>query len=67
VAAVWISAGKVPAPRPILLEPGDFNAIFTAGERRFPARVAKFFFGSVFFKFIYYPLAAILYFNFLYQ
>ena len=42
------SAGKVPDPRPVLLESGDFSTIFISGERRFPARVAKFFFGSGF-------------------
>ena len=46
VAVVWISAEKVPDPRPILLEPGGFSAVFIAEERRFPARVAKVFFGS---------------------
>ena len=45
-----LSAGKVLDPRPVLLESGDFSTIFTARERRFPARVAKFFFGSGFFQ-----------------
>ena len=41
VAVVEIAAGKMPDPRPILLEPGDFSTIFVAGDRRFPARDAK--------------------------
>ena len=48
LAVVCISAGKVPDPRPILLEPGDFSTIFTAEDRKFPVRVAKVFFGSGF-------------------
>jgi len=50
VAVVGIPGGKVPSRRHILLESGDFSTIFTAGEGRFPARVAKFFFGSGFFR-----------------
>ena len=49
LAVVGISAGKVPDPRPVLLEPGDLSTVFMAEKRRFPARVAKFFFGSGFF------------------
>ena len=48
MTVVCISAGKVPDPRPILLEPGDFSTIFTAEDRKFPVRVAKVFFGSGF-------------------
>jgi len=48
MAVVWISAGKAPDPRHVLLELGDFSTIFTAEEHRFPARVAKVFFGSGF-------------------
>ena len=46
VGSVW--AGKVPDPRPILLKPGDFSAVFMARERRFPIRLAKVFFASGF-------------------
>jgi hypothetical protein len=46
LAVAGISAGKVPGPRRISLEPGDSSTKFMVQERRFPARVAKFFFGS---------------------
>jgi hypothetical protein len=46
---VELSAGKVPDPRPVLLELGDFSTISMEEEGRFPDRVAKFFFGSGFF------------------
>ncbi len=49
LAVAGISAGKVPGPRRISLEPGDSSTKFVIQERRFPARVAKIFFGSGFF------------------
>ena len=33
VVVVGIPAGKVPDPRPILLEPRDFSTIFIAGDQ----------------------------------
>jgi hypothetical protein len=45
---VGIPAGKVTSRRHISQESGDFSAIFTARERRFPTPVAKVFFGSGF-------------------
>ena len=48
LAVVGISAGKVPDPRHILLEPAEFSTVFMAEKRRFPARVAKFFWAAFF-------------------
>ena len=44
LAVVGISAGKVPDPCHVLLEPGDLSTVFMARERRFPVRLAKVFF-----------------------
>jgi hypothetical protein len=45
LTVVDLSAGKVPDPRPVLLELGEFSTISMAVEGRFPDRVAKMFFG----------------------
>jgi hypothetical protein len=50
LTVVELSAGKDLDPRPVLLELGDFSTISMGEERRFPDRVAKFFFGSGFFR-----------------
>jgi hypothetical protein len=44
LTVVDLSAGKVPDPRPVLLELGEFSTISMAVEGRFPDRVAKMFF-----------------------
>ena len=49
LAVVGISARKDPDRRRILPQFGDFSTNLMRTERRFPSRVAKFFFGSGFF------------------